>query len=177
MRAVFGVALVAVGIAFLATAATGRRARLVLLGLAALGGAYAVSLAALPGPRAAVSAPLGGALLLVIGECSFLAADRDSVTRSQLLRDLAWVARVGLGAAVVSSLMLLAWTVSLSRSLGVWIAGTICAVAVVALLGVPARAPRADGDSEPNNDPTQDDEYAKDARYRLTLSYFPRNNS
>jgi hypothetical protein len=170
MRAVFCVALVAVGIAFLAAAATGRRARLVLLGLAALAGSYAVSLAALPGPRAAVSAPLAGALLLVLGECSFLAVDRDRVTRSQLLRDLAWVGRVGLGAAVVSSLVLLAWSVRLSRSLGVSIAGAICAVAVVALLSVPARAPRADGDGEPNNDPAQDDANATDARYRLTQS-------
>jgi hypothetical protein len=170
MRAVFCVALLALGIALLATAATGRRARLVLLGLAALGGSYGVSLAALPAPRAAVSAPLAGALLLVVGECSFLAVDRGTVTRSQLLRDLTWVGRVGLGAAVVSSLVMLAWSVRLSRSLGVSIAGTICAVAVVALLSVPARAPRAAGDGEPNNDPAHDDENATDARYRLTQS-------
>ena len=157
MRAAFCIALVAVGIALIVTAAIGRRARLVLLGLAALAGSYAVSLAALPGPRAAVSAPLAGELLLVVGECSFLAVDRDRATRSQLLRDLAWVGRVGLGAAVVSSLVLLAWSVRLSRSLGVSIAGTICVVALVALLSVPARAPRADGDGEPNNDSAQDD--------------------
>ena len=170
MRAVFCVALVAVGIALLATAAIGRRARLVLFGLAALAGSYAVSLAALPEPRAAVSARLAAALLLVVGECSFLAVDRDRVTRSQLQRDLAWVGSVGLGAAVVSSLVLLAWSVRLSRSLGVSIAGTICAVAVVALLSVPARALRADGDGEPNNDPAQDDENPTDARHGLTRS-------
>jgi len=170
MRAVFCIALVALGIALIVTAAIGRRAWLVLLGLAALGGSYAVSLGAFSGPRAAVSAPLAGAGLLVAGECSFLAVDRDGVTRSQLPRRLAWVGGVGLGAAVVSSLVLLAWSARLSRSLGVSIAGTICVVAVVALLSVPARAPRADGDGEPNNDPAQDDANATDARSRLTQS-------
>ena len=161
MRAGFCVALIAVGIALLATAAIGRRARLVLLGLAALGGSYAVSLGAFSGPRAAVSAPLAAALLLVVGECSFLTVDRDGVTRSELVHRLTWIGGVGLGAAVVSSLVLLAWSVRLGRSLGVSIAGTICAVAVVVLLSVPARAPRADGDGEANGDAAQDDATAR----------------
>jgi hypothetical protein len=161
MRAGFCVALIAVGIALLATAAIGRRAGLVLLGLAALGGSYAVSPAVFPGPRAAVSAPLAGALLLVVGECSFLTVDRDGATRSELLRRLTWVGGVGLGAAVVSSLVLLAWSVRLGRSLGVSIAGITCAVAVVVLLSVPARAPRADGDREANGDAAQDDATAQ----------------
>jgi hypothetical protein len=152
MRGAFCAALIAIGIALIAAAAIGRRGVLVLFGLVALVGSYAVSLGAFPEPTAAASAPLVGALLLVLGECTFIAVDRDEMTRSELLRRLTWAAGAGLGATIASSLVLLAWSVRVSQTIGVTIAGTICAVAIVVLLSAAARTPQADHNGEANDE-------------------------
>ncbi len=127
-------ALVALGVVLLTVAAVTRWTRLVLWGLAALGGAYAVALASMQVTTAAVTAPLVAGGVFVAAEGVFLAAARGAEPKPEALRGIAWLVAAGLGAIAVSALVLVIATVPIGRSLLVTIIGTIAAVSVVALL-------------------------------------------
>jgi hypothetical protein len=127
-------ALVALGVVLLTVAAVTRWTRLVLWGLAALGGAYLVALAGMQVTTAAVTAPLVAGGVFVAAEGVFLAAARGAEPKPEALRGVTWLVSAGLGAIAVSALVLVIATVPVGRSLLVTIIGTIAAVSVVALL-------------------------------------------
>lgn len=145
-----GIALAGAGLVLLSIAAVARWPSLVVWGLAAVGGAYAVSLPSLDGERAIVTAPLVAAGLLVCGEGAFLAVARGAMPGPEPLRRIAWLAGTGLLGIAVSALVLLESTVRAGRSLPMTIVGTLAAVGAVTLLSLRSRQGRPDDVREPS---------------------------
>ena len=138
-------ALAAIGVLLLTLASVIRWTRLVLWGLAALGGAYAVALASMEGTTAAVTAPLVAGGVFVAAEGVFLAAGRGTEPKPEALRGIGWLVTAGLGAIAVSALVLVVATAPVGRSLLVTIIGTVAAVGVVGILTRRSQDDRSDG--------------------------------
>jgi hypothetical protein len=126
-----GLALFGVGLA-------GRWPSLLVLGLAGVGAAYAVFLALRTGGVDA-NAPAVGAGLFVAAELGFWSLEPR--LRTVLLRRLVFIVLLGLGSALVGSLILVA-SAGVSGGVGLEALGVVAAVAVlgaIAVLAVRAR--------------------------------------
>lgn len=128
--------LALLSLAVLVAALTSGWSRLVALGIALAGGAYAAQLAADDAPLDP-AAPLVAAALLVVAELAYWSLEeRGSVPGDpgQGLRRLAFVSLVGICALVVAALLLeLVDSVHL-RGLGVDVAGATAAAATLLVL-------------------------------------------
>lgn len=78
--------------------------------------------------------PLAAGGLLALAELAFSFRRHDHDLRSGLIGRLTWAAGAGFGGILVSSLVLLAATAHVARSLATTVGGTAAAVIVVALL-------------------------------------------
>jgi hypothetical protein len=132
MTSGLAMALVAVGSALVLVGAWSRWSRLIVLGLAAFGCAYAVWRAGDHGSDRALAAPLVGAGLLALGELAFYLADRATGTEYGV-RQLARVALAALAALAVSGAVLLAATLAVRSSLALSLGGTLAALVAIAL--------------------------------------------
>jgi hypothetical protein len=104
----------------------------VLLGALAL--AYALSLHLWHGAARPVSAALAGGGLLVFGELAFGLADRGRATAGERRRAAGWLGACALGGTAAAIVVLVVASLDVARSVGLTIAGTVAAVAVVWLL-------------------------------------------
>jgi hypothetical protein len=78
--------------------------------------------------------PLIAGAALGLSELGFSFLQAAGNPRLGMLRRLAWSAAAGIGGVIAAALVLLAATAQVARSLPTTIAGTVAAVAVVAVL-------------------------------------------
>lgn len=88
--------------------------------------------------------PLIAGGMLALAELVFSALQPAGESAPGPLRRIAWAIAAGLGGVLVSSLVLLAATPHVGRSLPLTVAGTLAALAAIWLLGRPWRR-RRDG--------------------------------
>jgi hypothetical protein len=128
------VVLVLTGVIALAIAVALRGSSLIFWGVAGIGSAYAVWLSHDHSVRAEVITPLLAAVLLVCCEIAFSAIDRGGERSTGSSERISWLGGTAVGSVGASTIVMLAAALDADRSLPLTIAGTVAAVAALAIL-------------------------------------------